>query len=115
MPAIVAVYCHFVGRTVGEFVAIHRIGQEYAPHTAFATMQFQFATSPIVEIAKQIDLLGRGQPLAEPPARKKFVALPAIISVAIGIIDDRPCGALDLEHLIDIQLVSMDQFALDRL
>ena len=102
VPTVVAVNGHFICRAVSKFVAIHSIGQEDAPYAALAAMQLQFATSPIVEITKQIDLLGCGQPFAEPPTRKNFVALPAIITIAISVVDDRACGTFDLEHLVDI-------------
>ena len=38
VPTVVAVYSHFVGRAVREFVLIHCVGQENAPYTALATM-----------------------------------------------------------------------------
>ena len=88
-------------------VAIHSLGQEYLPHTTLPTVKTQLRALPRVEVTKDEDILGLGQPLTEPPPLERIVPLPAVVAVAIGIINDRRCLSLDGVHTLKVALVTI--------
>ena len=111
-PAVLPVYVNLVERTVDQPIPIHRLGQEDRPDTVFILRQAQFGTLPIIKVAKEIDIIGLGQPLTEPPPLQVVVILPAEVVVAVGIIDNRARRGLDLRQPILIELVAIVQFTL---
>ena len=113
MPAVVAVDMDFVERAVGQAVGIHGVGQEDAPHALTVLLQPQFGALPVVEVAEQIDILRGGQPLAEPPPRKRVVVLPPVVAVAVGVVDNRTGRAANLVHAVEIEAVAVVEFTLD--
>jgi hypothetical protein len=73
------------------------------------SLQAQLGALPIVEVAKEIDIVGCGEPLAKPPTPEGGIILPAKVVVAIGIARDRARRGLNLTEFILIELVTIDQ------
>lgn len=88
-PAVAAVDVDFVERSVAEPVGVHGIGQEDAPDPVCILVEPQFGALPAVEIAEKADVVGPGEPFAEPPPLEHGVVLPAEIAVSVGIVGQR--------------------------
>ncbi len=112
VPAVVAVHVDLVERAVREAIGVHGVGQEDRPHAAFVLVEPQLGALPAVEVAEQIDVLRGGQPLAEPPAAQILVPLPAVVAVAVGVVDQRPGRFPDAVELFGVEPVAVFDFAL---
>ena len=113
-PAVAAVDVNFIERPVLETVAVHGVGQEDAPDSLRILVEPQFGALPVVEIAEEIDVVGAGQPFAEPPAFERCVVLPAEIPVAVGVVDERSGCAAYLAEPLFIGLVTGEKLLFDR-
>ena len=105
VPAVLSVNMEFIQRAMCQQMPIHSLGQEYLPHATLPTIQTQLGALPRIEVTKDKDILRLGQPLAEPPPLERIVPLPAVVAVAIGIIND--CGGLLLDSLHTLQVALM--------
>ena len=114
MPAILSVNVEFIQRSVRQAIGVHRIRQKDAPHSVCIFTQAKLSALPIIEIAKDIDIACRRQPLTEPPARHILVVLPTEVAIAICIIDNR-AAALDLGKMDTIDIISLIHRLLNRL
>ena len=106
VPAVRAVHVDLVERSVHEAVGEHGVGKEGAPDPVAVAVEAQTGALPAVEVAEQVYVLRSGQPLAEPPAVEVFVALPAVVAVAVGVVGERPCGAEDFGEPLFVEPVA---------
>ena len=90
---------------MGEPLAVHGVGEKGAPHPVGIFVQPQLSALPSVEIPEQIDVLRPRQPLAEPPAAQRPVALPAEVTVAVGVVRDRAGAPADLAQGLQVKVV----------
>ena len=89
------------------------VGQEDAPHPLAVASEPQLRALPAVEVAEEVDVLRGGQPLAEPPAVEVAVALPAVVEVAVGVVDDRARRTAYLVHFFLVAAVAPVQLRFD--
>ena len=107
VPTILAVDMEFVERFVRQQMTIHSLRQEDAPHAIGALVQAQLRALPRVEVAKDKYIVRLGQPLTEPPAVQRIIPLPAKITIAIGIVDNRSRLLLDSLHTAHISVMTV--------
>ena len=105
-PAVVAVDMELVERPVAEPVAVHRLREEGAPYAVRVALHTYLGTLPVVEIAEDVDVVRARQPFAQPPSVEQLVPLPAEITVAVGVVDDRACRLLDRVYFVRIPFVA---------
>lgn len=105
-PTVVAVDVELVERPVAEPVAVHRLREEGAPYAVRVALHTYLGTLPVVEIPEDVDVVRARQPFAQPPSVEQLVPLPAEITVAVGVVDDRACRLLDRVYFVRIPFVA---------
>jgi len=112
-PAVVAVDVDFVERAVRQPVAVHGRRQEDTPDAGRILAQPQLGALPVVEVAEEVDVVGAGQPFAEPPPVEVVVPLPAEIAVSVGIVDDVAGRSLNILHVVQVALTAAEKLPFD--